>query len=322
MEKFVFPDLYCPFPSQTNKYVDVLENYSFEWLQHFDLLANNSAYQRFSNSKFFLLAAGTYPYCELEDIKITSDWHSWLFIWDDQCDMSDLGKKPEALKTYHQRFMEILCGSELSSKDISLSYALRDLRQRILQRGNTKWFDYFVRCCQDYFDGCVLQAEYRAQGIVPNIHTYIMIRNLCSAVDSCLALIELGYKMNVFESIREHQIIKQINITTNNIISWCNDIFSAPREIGSGDVHNLVFVLHYQYKITLEKAMLMAAEMHDQKVKELIALEELLRFFDRKMNQEIIEYIAGLHSWIRGNLDWYFQSNRYQSLIKLELSQI
>ncbi|MBE9206652.1 terpene synthase [Nostoc sp. LEGE 06077] len=320
MEKLIFPDLYCPFPSQINKYADVMEDYSLEWLRHFDLLANESAYKSFSKSKFFFLAAATYPYCELEDLKITSDWHTWLFIWDDQCDMSDLGQKPEVLKIYHKRFIEILLGAKLTSQDISLNHALSDLRQRILQRGNAKWFDYFVRCCQDYFQGCILQAEYRAQKIVPSINTYIMIRNLCSAVDSCLALIELGYQMKVISSLREHHIFRQLNVITNNIISWCNDIFSAPREIGSGDVHNLVFILHHQKQISLERAMKFAAKMHDQKVRELIALEKSIPSFGEQIDYEIAKYISGLHSWIRGNLDWYFQSGRYQSLGTLELA--
>lgn len=322
MEKLIFPDLYCPFPSQINKYADVLENYSLEWLYQFDLLASESAYRRFSKSKFFLLAAGTYPYCELEDLKITSDWHTWLFIWDDQCDMSDLGKQPEVLKLYHKRFLEIFCGAELTSQDIALSHALSDLRQRILQRGSAKWFDYFVRCYQDYFQGCILQAEYRAQEIVPDINTYIRIRNLCSAVDSCLALIEICYQIQLLGDFRKYHIFKQLNVITNNIISWCNDIFSAPREIGSGDVHNLVYILHHQKQITLQEAIIMTAKMHNQKVIELIDLEAKIPSLGEKIDNEIAKYISGLHSWIRGNFDWYFQSGRYQNLELLELSEV
>lgn len=322
MENLIFPDLYCPFPSQINKYADVLEDYSLEWLRHFDLLANESAYQRFSKSKFFLLAAGTYPYCEFEELKITSDWHTWLFIWDDQCDMSDLGKQPEVLKVYHQRFIEILSGAELTRQDIALNYALKDLRQRILQRGNAEWFDYFIRCCQDYFQGCILQAEYRAQEIVPSVDTYIMIRNLCSAVDSCLALIEIGHQIKNINSIREYAIFKEMNVLTNNIISWCNDIFSASREIESGDPHNLVFVLHHQQQISLGEAVILAAEMHDQKVKQLLLLEASLPLFGGNLDNELAKYVSGLNSWIRGNLDWYFQSGRYQNQGVLELANI
>lgn len=322
MENLTFPDLYCPFPSQINKYGNVLEDYSLEWLHHFDLLANKLSYQRFAKSKFFLLAAGTYPYCEFEDLKITSDWHTWLFIWDDQCDMSDLGKKPEVLKIYHQRFIEILMGAELTSQDIALSYALSELRQRILQRGNAKWYEYFVHCCQNYFQGCLLQAQYRALDMVPSVNTYIMIRNLCSAVDSCLALIELGHEIKHLEAIREHYILKKMNVIANNIISWCNDIFSARREIESGDVHNLVFVLHHQQQISLEEAVKLAAEMHDQKVKELLSLEAYLPSFGEEIDNEVAKYISGLHSWIRGNLDWYFQSGRYHNLGTLELANL
>ncbi|MBD2449771.1 terpene synthase [Nostoc sp. FACHB-152] len=322
MENLTFPDLYCPFSSQINKYGNVLEDYSLKWLHHFDLLANESAYQRFAKSKFYLLAAGTYPYCELETLKITSDWHTWLFIWDDQCDMSDLGKQPEAINLYHQRFIEILLGAELTSQDIALSHALNELRQRILQRGNAKWYEHFVRCCQNYFQGCFLQAQYRAQGIVPSVNTYIMIRNLCSAVDSCLALIELGQEIKHLGYIREHYILKQLNVMTNNIISWCNDIFSARREIESGDVHNLVFILHYHHQISLGEAVKLAAKMHDKKVKDLLILESSIPSFGEKLDDETAKYISGLHSWIRGNLDWYFQSDRYQNQGKLELAKL
>lgn len=320
MENFIFPNLYCPFTYQINKYVDIIEEHSLQWLHRFDLLANDLAYQRLSKSKFFLLTAGTYPYCELEDLSIINDWNTWLFIWDDQCDMSELGKQPQVLKLYHQRFLEILNGSEPTSQDMALSYALSDLRKRILQRGSAKWFDYFVRCCQDYFQGCVLQAEYRAQGIVPSINTYIMIRNLCSAVETCLALIEVGYQMKVLDSLRNHYIFKELNVKANNIISWCNDIFSAPREIKSGDVHNLVFILHHQQQISLEEAVKLAAEMHDQKVKELLLLEASIPSFGEKIDNEVAKYISGLHSWIRGNLNWYFQSGRYQNQGTLELA--
>lgn len=108
---------------------------------------------------------------------------------------------------------------------------------------------------------------------------------------------------------------------TNNIISWCNDIFSADREIGSGDVHNLVFVLHYQQQVNLEKAIKLAAKMHDQKVRELLILEASIPSFGEYLDIKLAKYISGLHAWIRGNQDWYSHSGRYQTLEKLELAK-
>ncbi|MBW4609668.1 MAG: terpene synthase [Hassallia sp. WJT32-NPBG1] len=321
MNQLVLPKLYCPFPSRINKYAEILEDYAFEWVLRFNLLANQSSYRRFCKSKFFMLAAGAYPYCDLECLKIANDLNNWLFIWDDQCDMSNLGKQPEVLKGFHNNFLDILNGAELTNQDIPLSHALSNLRQRMLQRGGAEWFHHFVCTLKDYFHGCVLQANYRAQGMVPSIETYIMIRNLCSGVDSCLVLIELCHQMMIPDFLRKHDTVKKLNVMTNNIISWCNDIFSADREIGSGDVHNLVFVLHYQEQVNLEKATKLAAKMHDQQVRKMSNLEASIPSFGEELDIKLAKYISGLHAWIRGNQDWYSYSGRYQTLEKLEIAK-
>ena len=321
MSLLSFPELYCPFPSKVNKYADVLEDYAVDWLLGFNILVNESSLQRFCKSKFYYLAAATYPYCEFDILKITNDWNSWLFIWDDQCDMSDLGKQPELLKAFHQRFLEILNGAELTHQDIPLSYALADLRLRISQYGSKNLFIHFIHSVSRYFDGCVLQAYYRAKGVVPDIDTYIKIRNMCSAVDSCLALIELGHNIKFPNSLRKHHSFQKLNSMTNNIISWCNDLFSASREIESGDIHNLVYIIHYHEKITLDKAIMRTAEIHDKQVKNLIILEESFPSFEEELDTNIAKYISGCNEWIRGNYNWYFCSGRYKNQEKLEIAK-
>lgn len=78
------------------------------------------------------------------------------------------------LKSWHKRFLEILQGAELTSKDVPHGYALSNIRQRILQIGSTEWLNYFVHNVKEYFQGCVQEAAYRAQEIVPDIDTYII----------------------------------------------------------------------------------------------------------------------------------------------------
>ncbi|MBW4616747.1 MAG: terpene synthase [Desmonostoc vinosum HA7617-LM4] len=321
MNKIVVPDLYCPFLPQINKYADILEEYALEWVLRFQLLANESSYQRFCKSKFFFLAASAYSNCQLEELRIANDWLSWVFIWDDQCDLSDLGKQPEVLKAYHRRFIEILNGAELTNQDIPLSYALRDLRQRMLKKCTPEWFDYFVYRYEGYFDGCVEEAINRAQGITPDIDGYMLIRRLSLGGYLCLALVEFCNYLTIPDFLRNHEVMKQLKIKTINILAWCNDIFSLYREISSGDVHNLVWLIHYQQQVSLEQAMLKATEMHDQEVKSLIDLEASISSFGDELDIELKKYIAGIHSWIYANLAWYFQSGRYQTVERLELVQ-
>ncbi|MBD2452672.1 terpene synthase [Nostoc sp. FACHB-87] len=320
MEKLVFPDLYCPFPSQTNKYVDILEDYAFEWVLSFNLLSNESTYRRFTKTKFFWLTSCAYPNYKLEELKIGNDWLSWLFIWDDQCDLSYLKNQPEEMKVIHKRFMEIFTGAEeITSTDIPLTHALYDLRQRMIKVWGNRYFHLLVPCLEDYFNGCVLQATNHFRKTVPDLDTYVKTRRLSVAGDLMLAWIEYFNGLKIPNIVRKHKILEQINEKTTNIFAWCNDIYSLPKELASDDVHNLVLVLYYQNKISLEEAINRAIEMHNQEIQTLLKLEESLPSFGELIDAEIKKYLSGIHEWIRGNYDWSKKTDRYNSVENLDL---
>jgi 5-epi-alpha-selinene synthase len=319
MSLFSFPELYCPFPSKVNKYADVLEDYAIEWVSSFNLLANESSVERFRKSKFFLLTSGAYPYSDLEELKIGNDLLSWLFIWDDQCDLSDLGKQPEVLNNVHNKFLDILKGAETTSQDMPIFHALKNLRQRMLQKSTEEWFCYFYEEFEDYLHGCVLESENRKLEIIPDIDTYIKIRRSSLGLEQNLTMSELCNQFMLSKVLREHNIIKELKYMAIDILAWCNDIFSVSREIASGDIHNLVFLLHHHKEISLDEAMKSAAQMHDQKVREMMNLEASLPSFGKKLDAELSKYISGLHTWISSNVEWYAYSGRYETLKRLEL---
>jgi 5-epi-alpha-selinene synthase len=321
MSKLIYPDLYCPFSSHINKHIDILEEYALDWVLRFNLLVDESTYKRFCKSKFFFLAASAYPYSNLEELKIAHDWLSWVFIWDDQCDLSELKNQPEVLNNFHQRYLEILNGAELTSQDTLFSHALIDLRERTLQRASIQWFKYFVSYLEDYFCGCVQEANNRAKGIVPDVDTYIRIRRSSVGVYAVLALAEFCNQFMITDALRNSSVVKELELITTDIIAWSNDIFSASREIASGDVHNLIFVLHIHKQISIEEATNQVTEIHNQAVHSLLSLESFLPSFGEELDVDLAKYITGMHSWIRGNLDWYSHSSRYHNLERLELTE-
>ncbi|GAA6617801.1 terpene synthase family protein [Scytonema sp. NUACC26] len=318
MTQLTFPKLHCPLPSQINKYVDAMGDYSLEWVSRFNLLAKESTYRRFSKSKFFLLAARAYPNCPLEELKIGNDWLSWVFIWDDLCDLSELKTQPEALKVYHKRFLKILNGAELTSNDVPLTHALYDLRQRTVQRASKEWFRHFLLCFEEYFQGCVEEAAVRAQNIVPDVDTYMMIRRASVGGNLFLTVSEFCNNFMLSDFLRNHDFVDKLKLMTINVLAWCNDVFSASREMASGDVHNIVLVLHYQQQLSLETALERAVIMHDEEMESLISLEASIPVFGNKLDTELAQYISIMHTWIRGNLDWYSYTDRYQSVEMLE----
>ncbi|MCC5637521.1 terpene synthase [Nostoc sp. CHAB 5844] len=320
MQKLILPDLYCPFPSQINKYADVLEESALKWVLRFNLLTDDLTYQRFLKAKFYMLVALAYPYCQLEQLKVANDWMSWIFIWDDQCDMSTL--KPEVLKVFHKRFVQILNGAAVTSQDIPLSHALSDIRQRMLRLGSKNLLNHFIHTFKDYFHGCEQEANMSTQKIIPDVETYMSTRRSTIGVETSLALTEFCDKLNISDFLRNNEILQKIKLMTTNIICWSNDIFSFPKEFAIGHVHNLVLVLHHQQKIPLMSAVNLAVEMHDKEVTNLMELEASIPSYGEELDSEIAKYLLGLHAWISGHLEWYSYSGRYQTREKSDLAKV
>ncbi|BAZ71123.1 terpene synthase metal-binding domain-containing protein (plasmid) [Fischerella sp. NIES-4106] len=313
MNQLTMTDLYCPFVYQCNQYADVLEDYALQWVLRFNLLTNESSYQSFSKSKISFLVASAYPHCEFEELKIANDWLSWVFIWDDQCDMSNLGKQPEALKSFRNKFIEILNGAEPSTQDIPLCHALNDLRQRMLIWGSEEWFHYFICSMKDYLNSCIQEAINRVHMTILNVNDYINLRMSTVAMYSAIELIEICNHLRLTNSLRKYYAVKKLRQMTVKILGWCNDIFSIHREIKSNDFHNLVMVIHYQQKASLAEAIECAIKMHNEEVQAMLDVEKFLPSFGREIDIELAKYISGMHAWIRGNLEWYSHSGRYQT---------
>jgi 5-epi-alpha-selinene synthase len=322
MEKFIFPDLYCPFPSQINKHVDVLEGYALEWLTRFNLLKDELSYQRFRNSKIFLLIAGAYSNCQLEELKIANDWLTWMIFLDDYYDICHLGKSPQELKFFHNRLLEILGGAELTSQDTPFASALTDLRKRTLQRTNGKWFNFFVDALEGFLDGCVQEATNRSKEIVPDVKTYITMRRLTGGMEPLFELIEFCNHLVIPDILRYNDKLINLKMMANNTICWCNDIFSLPKELAIGDTQNLVFILQYQQKISLQQAINRVAQMHDEEVEAMMSLEASIPLFEQNLNTEFVQYLSGIHTWISSHLNWYSHSGRYEVAAKPELIKI
>ncbi|AKG23809.1 terpene synthase family protein [Calothrix sp. 336/3] len=319
MQKLFFPELYSPFPYQVNKHVDVLADYAIEWILRFNLLTDELAYQRFLKSKFALLMSGAHPYCDLEELKIAHDWISWILMWDDQCDMSEIGEQPLLIKSFHKRFLEVLKGAEVTTKDVPLSHALHDLRERMLPMTNQKWFDGFVKTVEDYLNGMLQEAINRTNKIVPDVEGYIKLRQLTGAMEPLIELIEFCDHLQISDEARNSNYLKELKIMTNNIVCWCNDIFSAPREIASNEVHSLVLVLHHKHKLSFDESMQTTAKMHDQQVNSMIALEKYPPNFGVLVDAEVLKYVNGMHHWISSSMNWYSHTARYHTTEKLDV---
>ncbi|MGR9086018.1 MAG: terpene synthase family protein [Gammaproteobacteria bacterium] len=305
-----FPTIHCPIPSAVNPYAEIVDNHTLAWAKKFNLLPNEDDFEHLRKSKFGWLVARAYPNAPLEELKIVTDWNTWLFIRDDQCDESGLGRNPTRLARVQTEMLEILNGREPTPYEPALSQALYDIRNRLLQKMSPAWMGRFVYSVIEYFDSCEWEARNRAGGVIPDTAAYIQMRPYTGALFTVIELIDLTENIYLPLHVRKNEILQRLALMSINVVCWSNDIISFAKESRHHDVHNLVATLLPSQR-SLQKAIALAAEMTNAEIAAFIELQKQIPSFTPEIDAELGRYIAVLRSWMRGNLDWSYESGRY-----------
>jgi 5-epi-alpha-selinene synthase len=294
------PQLYCPFASRISPHADVLEAANLAWLDLLKLVPNRRVIER---AQFGRLAARAYPDASLDTLAIAAAWATWLFVRDDQCDEGGISLDPVAMRALADHQIDVLAGQRQHRSDDALTAALVDLRERMLVRGGGKWMARFVANVQDYFDAVVWETENRARRRVPDVNTYVRLRDLTGAVRTCFDIFELAVGPLAIEARCDSRLARLMSLA-NRAICWSNDLFSIEKELAHGDVHNLAIVLHRETNVSLQDAVAAAARMHD----------DVIRSFEHHaslVTPELRYFVEALEGWIRANLDWSIETGRY-----------
>lgn len=315
----VLPEFYCPFPKRLNRHAESAQQHTLAWVRHFGLV-NEAAFLRLQASRFGYLAARAYPDAGEEELKLVSDWNTWLFLCDDQCDETGVGKDPVRLAELHRRWLGILMGRTCSRKDGALGRALWDLWQRLRTCSSLDWQARFVTSVAEYFESSAWEAQNRAFKRCPDLATYVKMRPYTGGLYTDLELIEITEKIALPLTIRRHPVLQRLARLTNDVVCWSNDVFSLGKELAQGDVHNLVVVLARQHGLKIQEAANLAAQMCNAQVKRFLALERRLPDFPSPHAEAVAKHLSVLRAWMRGNLDWALESARYRPAAQSEPS--
>jgi 5-epi-alpha-selinene synthase len=305
------PALFCPFASTLNRHAEVVERDTIAWANRFHLLDDDDVRRRLCSVRVGWLVAHAYPNASCEGLQLLTDWTTWLFLQDDQCDENGIGKQPDRLAALHARSLEVLRGAQLTANDRALSHALLDLRQRMEQYHVEGWMPRFIRSFESSLNASIWEATNRQRGVIPDVATYMNKRAFTGGLYTHIVLQELTENLQLPAAVREHSVIQQLTRMTVNVVCWANDLFSLMKEINQGDVHNLVLSLQHKHPISLQEAVDRAAALHDTEVRAFIELALRVPSFGTEVDAELKRYIAILRSWMRGNLDWSYMSGRY-----------
>ncbi len=312
-KNIIFPRLECPFPESVSPLAETVQEHTLEWVRRHGLIRDCSAFEHLRKSKFGWLAARAYPNARLDRLEIVSDWNTWLFILDDQCDECGLGQQPTQLSALHARCLQTLCGKEPAPNDLPLVFALQNIYGRLQPIASQAWLTRFANSVSEYFEATVWEAQNRFHEHWPDKSSYIRMRPYTGGLYTDIEMIEITEQVSLPCIVRSNPRLNQLVTITNNVVCWCNDIISLRKEEAHGDMHNLVLILRQESKLSLQESINHVQRLIDNQIRRFMVFETQLPSFGTHVDHDVARFVGVLRSWMRGNLDWAYESGRYNS---------
>jgi hypothetical protein len=314
---YQYREIFCPFPVQHSPHVEHAREHVNAWVRQHRLVSKESAWRRFVRADFAWFAAATYPSADAVDTSLVADWFAWLFLVDDQLDDGIVGRDPDQARAAMQRLLAILDATARRSERHSTTPAvagLADLWERTSVSASREWRRRFTQHVAACFSAAGWEADNRVRGVVPDEQTYTAKRRHTGAIYVCMDLIEVVERIELPVTAFTDPTFQTALDLACNVVCWTNDVYSLEKEQARGEYHNLVAVVAHQRQLTTQGALDHVIEAISQETRRFMDLEKELLGGPPWHRYDVARYLAGMRSWMRGNLDWSRRTKRYHDL--------
>ena len=93
---------------------------------------------------------------------------------------------------------------------------------RMITRAGPGCYKRFLHTMDLFFIAVEQQAADRANGLIPDLESYITVRADTSGCKPCFALHEYAADVNLPDEVAEHPVIKALEDACNALVTWSN----------------------------------------------------------------------------------------------------
>jgi hypothetical protein len=314
------PHIVSPFPHQLNPHIEHARAHLVLWVRDTGLVLREASRERFDRADFGGFVAAVYPTADAAKLDLMADWFGWLFLVDDQLDDGEIGRRPEQIMEVFAQIRAVLNSPDFDpdlarSQDVpAVVSSLADLWQRTASGATPQWRRRFAQ----HLDSCLTtaatwEAGNRLAGTVPDAETYIIRRRDIGAIYVCMDFIDIVEDLDVPPEVYRSPRFMAALDAACNVVCWTNDVYSLRKERSRGEVHNLVYIIQHHQKLTSDAALSHVCAAISAEIEHFLGEEaELLAAF-REHEGMLRAYLAGMRTWMSGNLSWSRSTKRYQA---------
>ncbi|MEU8622526.1 hypothetical protein [Streptomyces sp. NPDC048623] len=317
------PHIHVEFPPELSPYAEQAEAGTRAFVARFGLAPDEAARRHHERSLLGTLMGRAYPHAGAAELQLVTDWISTMLVLDDQFDETSLGTDPARLREVCDEVLGWFTADgsvdDTAAPGHSVTAAFRpayaDLWRRTVPLTSPAWRTRLAGHIAAFFETCVWESENRLSGRVPELDEYITMRG--RALMPYLDLIEVTTHAEVPEEIYGLPEFAEMNAALSDADLWTNDLFSCEKEALLGDPHNLVLVHRHAHGTDLQTAADAVGVLIQGRFDRFT---ELSSGFAGRLTPEqralfpadrLERHIAGLRSWLTGQLQWRFETLRF-----------
>ncbi|KAI0668209.1 terpenoid synthase [Trametes maxima] len=170
------------------------------------------------------------------------------------------------------------------------------------------WQKRFQRHLAAFRLARALVAQDAAQGIVPDLESYIDNRRDGCGVKMLLDLIIYAGGLSIPQHIYEHPVLRRLRQDAADIIAWSTDVAAYARRPHSS---NMIAVLMTERRYTAQAAAHFAGNLVKDTMTNFVTNETSLPDFGPERDEDVRIYVQGLRDCIVGTLHWLYETDRY-----------
>ncbi|MBB5979898.1 terpene synthase family protein [Kribbella solani] len=295
-------------------YAERIEAAILSWADRYDVLDDPRARRRLAKTRLGELIARAYPTIEADRIVPVAGWFTWAFVIDD-CFAGPVGDYDAVCA----RILAVLGKDGQSGPAVTRLDALLGEVWECLAVGRSRaWRDRFILHMSQFLAAFKYEALNREHGHTPHQLQYTQLRRASGGITPSLDLAEVVAGQEVLPLLLESEPLVAMYNRASDVVVWVNDIVSLPKELAAGETTNGVLVLARTHGVGHQDAVAIAWELVAEQVAQFDAaqreFEELIDAWFGLTSAEVATasaFVAGMRSWMRGNLDWSHHTDRY-----------
>ncbi|PTB50358.1 hypothetical protein M431DRAFT_19801 [Trichoderma harzianum CBS 226.95] len=295
-------------PRLVSSYLEEVEEECLKWSASFTAFDQETQCLIHEKGKLNLLAGMCYARMTKEQIRSGCELMHLFFMFDEYSDKAS----PEEVLYQAQVMIDTLKSPE-TPRPKGEWIGGEIIRQFLLHLPSTATETFRARFGAtwiQYVHSVVQQAQFRSESRILDLEDFLAVRRHTSGAPSTIAFYEMN--SDIPDDIREHPVIRELEVLAVDLIVIANDILSYNKEQAIGDdEHNIVTILMSQYNLDVQQGIDMAGDLADEKMNRFYYLYPQVPRYVGPVDLEVQTLVDGMAQCVSGVFHWSYESQRY-----------